>query len=101
MEDNKVEPIFVSDSNFRSNYLHLKDLYSSNQTLVERVTAELEAFNKSLKLTNAHIGYRVRDEICFYMDYNENSELMSFEKQRLIIAFYKKSCHVSLGVTIV
>jgi 5-methylcytosine-specific restriction endonuclease McrBC GTP-binding regulatory subunit McrB len=75
----EVEAIAVPDNKFRSNYLHLKDLYGSNKKLVERVTAELENINKSLKLTNAHVGYRVRDEICFFMDYNEDSDFMSFE----------------------
>jgi hypothetical protein len=74
-----VEPIAVSNSKFRANYLHLKDLYVSNKKLVESVTTELENLNKSLQLINAHVGYRVRDEVCFYLDYNENSTLMNFE----------------------
>ncbi len=77
LEDREVvEAIAVSDSKFSAKYLHLKDLYISNKVLVERVTAELEIINKSLQLTNAHVGYRVRDEICFYLDYNENSNLL-------------------------
>jgi MoxR-like ATPase len=79
-EKNEVEAIVVPDNKFRSNYLHLKDLYGSNKRLVESVTAELESINKSLQLTNAHVGYRVRDEICFYLDYNEDGGFMSFEK---------------------
>ncbi|MGE6720822.1 MrcB family domain-containing protein [Peribacillus frigoritolerans] len=78
-EQVEVEPKLVQDHMFRSKYLHLKDLYLGNQELVKKVTAELEDINKSLQLTNAHIGYRVRDEICFYLAYNEDSELMSFE----------------------
>ncbi|WP_411738900.1 HI_0552 family protein [Peribacillus sp. S4] len=78
-EQVEVEPKLVQDHMFRSKYLHLKDLYLGNQELVKKVTAELEDINKSLLLTNAHIGYRVRDEICFYLAYNEDSELMSFE----------------------
>lgn len=80
LEDREVvEAIPVSDNKFRAKYLHLKDLYVSNKGLVERVTAELENLNKSLLLINAHVGYRVRDEVCFYLDYNENSNLMDFE----------------------
>ncbi|CAN7437029.1 AAA family ATPase [Peribacillus frigoritolerans] len=78
-EQVEVEPKLVQDHMFRSKYLHLKDLYLGNQELVEKVTAELEDINKSLQLTNSHIGYRVRDEVCFYLAYNEDSELMSFE----------------------
>ena len=80
LEDSEVvEAITVSDIKFRAKYLHLKDLYVSNKGLVERVTTELESLNKSLQLINAHVGYRVRDEVCFYLDYNENSNLMDFE----------------------
>ena len=78
-EQNDVESIAVGNSMFQSKYLHLKDLYLANPELVQKVTAELENINKSLQLTNAHIGYRVRDEICFYLDYNEHSELMPYE----------------------
>ncbi|MFJ7859084.1 McrB family protein [Peribacillus sp. NPDC097206] len=77
-EQEEVEPKLVQDHMFRSKYLHLKDLYLGNQDLVQKVTAELEEINKSLILTNAHIGYRVRDEICFYLAYNEESDLMDF-----------------------
>ncbi|WHY87066.1 AAA family ATPase [Neobacillus novalis] len=77
LEEKKVvEPIAVSDGKFRASYLHLKDLYSSNKKLVDNATAELEKMNESLQLINAHVGYRVRDEICFYLDYNENSDLL-------------------------
>ena len=77
-DEEEVEPKLVQDHMFRSKYLHLKDLYLGNQDLVQKVTAELEEINKSLILTNAHIGYRVRDEICFYLAYNEESDLMDF-----------------------
>lgn len=72
----EVEAKVVQDETFRAKYLHLKDLYNENQKLVQNVTAELERINKYLELTNAHIGYRVRDEICFYLAYNEESQLM-------------------------
>ena len=29
---------------------------------------------------NAHVGYRVRDEICFYLAYNEEDELMAYDE---------------------
>lgn len=78
-EQDKVEPITVPNSLFQSKYLHLKDVYLGNADLVERVTTELESINKILQPTNTHFGYRVRDEICFYLEYNESSNLMDFE----------------------
>jgi hypothetical protein len=78
-DSNKVESISVPDSKFRSRYLHLKDLYSANKNLVLNVTDELEKINKPLQLINAHVGYRVRDEICFYLDYNEDGNLLRYD----------------------
>ncbi|MBT2739186.1 MrcB family domain-containing protein [Bacillus sp. ISL-77] len=75
-----VEPLVIGHDSFASNYLHLKDVYQGNTSLVERVTKELVTMNQSLKKTNAHVGYRVRDEICFYMVYNEKAKLMTFEE---------------------
>jgi 5-methylcytosine-specific restriction endonuclease McrBC GTP-binding regulatory subunit McrB len=79
-ESNNVEAISVPDSKFRSRYLHLKDLYRANKDLVIKVTDELENINKPLQLINAHVGYRVRDEICFYLDYNEDGDLLRYEE---------------------
>ncbi|WHY94697.1 HI_0552 family protein [Neobacillus cucumis] len=80
LEESKViDPIAVQNNIFQAKYLHLKDLYGSNKKLVDDVTDELEKINKSLQSINAHVGYRVRDEICFYLDYNENSEFMDFK----------------------
>ncbi|WP_396953618.1 McrB family protein [Neobacillus niacini] len=81
LEESKiVEAICVPDSKFRSRYLHLKDLYSANKDLVLKVTDELEKINKPLQLINAHVGYRVRDEICFYLDYNEDGNPLEEKK---------------------
>ena len=48
---------------------------NDHQELVIKTTDELEKINKSLQIMNAHVGYRVRDEICFYLAYNEEDSL--------------------------
>jgi 5-methylcytosine-specific restriction enzyme B len=75
----EVEPKVIGQDRFASKYLHLKDVYQGNQKLVTRATEELVKINESLQLINAHVGYRVRDEICFYLAYNEESNLLTFE----------------------
>ncbi|WP_079508824.1 MrcB family domain-containing protein [Mesobacillus jeotgali] len=75
----EVEPKVIGHDRFASKYLHLKDVYKENKELVTRATDELVKINESLQLINAHVGYRVRDEICFYLAYNEESNLMKFE----------------------
>lgn len=44
---------------------------------VEKLCVELQEINKILEKANAHVGYRVRDEIAFYMLNNKNAELLS------------------------
>ena len=72
----EVDPVVVGQKSFASDYLHLKDVYVKHPSLVERVTRELVEINKALQLINAHVGYRVRDEICFYLAYNEEGKFM-------------------------
>ncbi len=75
-----IDPLEIGQSQLASKYLHLKDLYKVDTEIVEKATSELVRINKSLQLINAHIGYRVRDEICFYLAYNKEGALMSFEE---------------------
>jgi len=76
----EVEPQPIKSEVLNAEYLHLKDVYPSHPELVERTTAFLERINQELQRMNAHVGYRVRDEICFYLAYNEQGELMSEEQ---------------------
>ncbi|AGX02770.1 hypothetical protein B14911_16880 [Bacillus sp. NRRL B-14911] len=76
----EVDPIQIGQTQLASKYLHLKDLYKEDTKVIEKATNELVRINKSLQLINAHIGYRVRDEICFYLAYNKDGDLMTFEE---------------------
>jgi 5-methylcytosine-specific restriction enzyme B len=40
---------------------------------------ELDKVNEYLQPLGAHVGYRVRDENCFYLAYNEEGQLMTYE----------------------
>ncbi|MGD6878417.1 AAA family ATPase [Bacillus infantis] len=77
---NEVDPLLIGQTQLASKYLHLKDLYKEDTEIIEKATSELVRINKSLQLINAHIGYRVRDEICFYLAYNKDGDLMTFEE---------------------
>jgi MrcB-like, N-terminal domain/AAA domain (dynein-related subfamily) len=76
----EVDPLEVGQTQLASKYLHLKNLYKVDTEIIEKATSELVRINKSLQLINAHIGYRVRDEICFYLAYNKDGDLMTFEE---------------------
>lgn len=74
-----VDPIPISHEKLSSNYLHLKDVYGQHKELVEAATNELVKMNEALQLINAHVGYRVRDEICFYLANNEEGGLLDYK----------------------
>ena len=80
MKLKRFQPIPICNEKLASKYLHLKDVYQVNADLVMKATEELEKMNKSLQMMNAHVGYRVRDEICFYLAYNEEDQLMSYDE---------------------
>nr|WP_245747599.1 DUF3578 domain-containing protein [Anaerobacillus alkalidiazotrophicus] len=79
LEKDHKEPVIVHNDTFMTKYLHLEDVFFQNRALVEGMTEELVKINDFLQLIGAHVGYRVRDEICFYLAYNEEGNLMTTE----------------------
>jgi len=76
----KISPIALKQELLESKYLFLKDVYTNNPDLVYQVTDELEKVNKILEKLQAHVGYRVRDEICMYIMYSEEGQVMEFNQ---------------------
>ena len=77
----ETEPIEVGNEFLKSEYLFLnRCLNEENREFIESVCRELEAINQILKINDAHVGYRVRDEIVFYMLNNRKAELLSREE---------------------
>ncbi|MGE7770426.1 McrB family protein [Viridibacillus arvi] len=79
----KVEPIRISNELLQSKYIHLIDLLhikdasvSDYEPPVKEVVEKLVSINTQLEKIHAQVGYRVRDEICFYMAYNDESQLL-------------------------
>ncbi|WP_219835388.1 MrcB family domain-containing protein [Paenibacillus sp. R14(2021)] len=60
----------------RSEFLQLIDAYAQHEELAKRVTAQLVRVNGILEQVHSHVGFRIRDAVCFYMIYNEQFELM-------------------------
>ncbi|MCM3570165.1 AAA family ATPase [Neobacillus mesonae] len=78
LEDNEmVDPIILNNSDIMGRFLHLKEAYHENMDIVRNVSSELEKINLILEKIGAQVGYRVRDELCFYMIYNENGGLLT------------------------
>lgn len=75
-----VESISINSSNLVSSFLHIKEAYEENKEIVNSVSTELMKINGILETIGAHVGYRVRDEVCFYMIYNHSAGLMGFNE---------------------
>ena len=74
-----VEGNRLSEKNsfLKTEYLLLAQCPEEAQGYILGLCAELEKINRILQTANAHVGYRVRDEICFYMLNNRETGLLS------------------------
>lgn len=61
----------------KTDILKLAECPEEDVEFVKDVCAQLEKINKILQKANAHVGYRVRDEICFYMLNNRKTNLLA------------------------
>lgn len=80
MDVEEKEAEFASNRSLETEYLHLKECFKENEDLVRNISNILIEINKTLESVGAQVGYRIRDEICFYMAYNEQGKLLSFEE---------------------
>ena len=67
----------LPNSFLKTEYLILKQCF--NEEVVKNCCEELQEINQILKKATAHVGYRVRDEIAFYLLNNKKYELLSPE----------------------
>lgn len=74
-------PQKLPNSFLRTEYLVLATDCTGDKALVEKICTELQILNGKLLKANAHVGFRVRDEIVFYMLNNEKAgNLLSYEQ---------------------
>ncbi|MGD6962311.1 MrcB family domain-containing protein [Fictibacillus phosphorivorans] len=74
------EPLSIGNQSLAGDFLHIKDAYKDNIALIKKVTEVLVNINVQLENIGAQVGYRVRDEICFYVIYSEKDNLLTFEE---------------------
>ena len=81
VETDEVLPTQTSNSFLATKYLTLiSDINVNQEPFVAKVCTELQEINELLRRDNAHVGYRVRDEIVFYMLSNEETGLLKYEE---------------------
>lgn len=76
--DDEIEQIDINNNMFASQYIKIMDCIEEKD-LVHRTIEVLKSINIILEEENMHFGYRVRDEICFYVIYAVSEKLMDFD----------------------
>ena len=76
IEYEDVKPLVLPNSFLKTEYLLLAQCMHEKEFVMD-ISTELQRLNEILQKANAHVGYRVRDEIVFYMLNNKKSELLS------------------------
>lgn len=75
-EKTQLQPLELSNSFLVSEYITMNDCDVSDSDYIGDICTKLTVINKILEKSNAHIGYRVRDEIVFYMLNNKKAGLL-------------------------
>lgn len=75
LEDD-VEKVKLDNSWFKADYLTIKDAIKIDKEYVHKINKEIMEINNILAMGNKHFGYRVRDEIVFYMLENKRYGLL-------------------------
>ena len=76
--DNTESDVPIADNGFlRSSYLNLREDCVDYWESVKKYNDKIVEINEILKSKGANFGYRMRDEIVFYMLYNEQFDLLS------------------------
>lgn len=73
------EPIQVENNFLVSEKLTLNDCSLDDKDIIDKVVKRLAKVNDILKAESIHFGYRIRDEIVFYMLYNDKYDLLDFD----------------------
>lgn len=81
------DPIEVGNYMFKTRFLYIKDALKIEKDYVLKINSKIIEINNILSAANCHFGYRVRDEIVFYMLENKLNNLldedMAFDYQIL------------------
>ncbi len=78
----KIEKLEDINNDFlKAKYLHFQDLPENEKEYRTKIINTLKEIDKILKEADFQIGYRIRDEICFYMLYQKEIEdIISYEE---------------------
>lgn len=72
----EAETLVVGNSLLKTQFLNIKDALEIDRPYVEEINEKIVEINNILKPYSKHFGYRVRDEIVFYMLENKLANLL-------------------------
>lgn len=75
--DGQVAAQKLDNSFLKTDYLYLQEC--DDEDFIDTICFNLEELNQILVKANLHVGYRVRDEISFYMMSNKKAKLLDFD----------------------
>ncbi len=75
-EEGECEPIPIDNNFLKSSFLNIKEALDYDKEFVKETNDKVKAINEILKKGNKNFGYRVRDEIVFYMLENKIAGLL-------------------------
>ena len=91
---NEINMLHVANDSFEANYIQLHSMYLQHKDLIHNISYQIDTLNGYLKEIHAQVGYRVRDEVCFYMAHNAESDMLLTENEALDFCYMQKYCHV-------
>lgn len=74
--DEKIDQLDLDNSWFKTRFISIKDAITFDKQYVVKINNEIIEINNILAMGNRHFGYRVRDEIIFYMLENKENRLL-------------------------
>ena len=78
-----VKPVSVRNGFLRSEWLKIKQCRGTENEYIDTLCQKLADINDILKDCDAHVGFRVRDEIVFYMLNNKRNGMLLEEDEAL------------------
>jgi len=71
----------INNDFLKAKYIHYKDLSENEKEYSKKIINILKKIDEILKEADFQIGYRIRDELCFYMLYQrEIKDIISYEE---------------------
>lgn len=75
-KDTEITPYIANNDFLRTRFINIKDALNEDKEFTQNINEKIIEINSILKIGNKHFGYRVRDEIIFYMIENKLSDAL-------------------------